>query len=91
MSIYATKFVKLYSYECFVSLSKGSSDSLAVSQNCKSEKATGMTIKRLCVAYMQCATALCNLEIVAILLGNIRKSLKFHRCESLRNLVSLLI
>ena len=35
----------------------------------------------------QCAAALNHLEIVAILLANGGKSLEFHRCESVQNLV----
>ena len=44
--------------------------------------------QKICQLPMQCAKALFNLGIVAILHANIRKSQQFHRFELVHNLVS---
>ena len=57
--------------------------------NCKSIKASYS--QKFSQLPAQCATALYNLGIAAILLANTEKTLKFHCLKSVQNLVSFLI
>ena len=80
MSILAGKFVTLFNSYCCVCSSEGFFLAFAASK-----KASFFQVKQLPKKFLNClrrATELHNLEIVAILLANIKKSLRFYRFES---------
>ena len=73
MSILVTVLVKLFNFECFVSLSKHFFTAFAASQNCKSEKASFSNLKEsqnFSQVSVQCTTALENCGSVANMLGS---------------------
>ena len=96
MSIMATMFVKLFCCQCSIALCAGVNAFLLFLQNRKFAKAKKQNLhlnesQKFFGFPMQCATALCSLKIVAILLVNARKTLKFYPFKSVQNLVSFLI
>ena len=90
--IFAAMFVTRFDFYCSVCLSEGFFPAF---QHCKIAKEKKQAFLKLnnCKKILNClrrATALYNLRIVAILLTNTRKLLKFYRFESAQNLVSFI-
>ena len=90
MPVMATMFLELFYSQCSVCLGKRFSLFLQHHEIAKAKKRAFLFKRepKNSMLSMQCTVALHGHRIVAILLVNARKSLKFHCLESVQNLVS---
>ena len=85
MSILATMFVKLFHSQSSVCLSKGFFAAYACILKLQSEKTSFFELSWTTAKNLSVNCTEHNLEILAILLANTKKALKFHRFDSKQN------